>query len=285
MSEIRTDQISEGARGAARRRWLLWGLAAALLGTPGVIGLLLLSTGRQKKVTNINRASFERITLGMSKEQVVDLLGAPPGYYTNGPRTLLACSAKNSTFPAPQLARTWSTCYYTAAGILICKCGRRIWRLFVRRKRSQPREAHSVAQRLRELLSEAGISQGELARRAGVSPQVVSRLLTEGNADMTLGIACRVCWAMGLGPDALAGAVFAEWQAEPGVVEWQNRELDRRRLQQKLEAMQQRIVDYQKHLPDGQDDAGRVPRRWAEGMIGHWQRQAKELEARLRKLG
>lgn len=153
------------------------------------------------------------------------------------------------------------------------------------RKRKRQSAAVSVAGRLRELLEEASISQGELARRAGVSPQVVSRLLAEGNADMTLGIACRLCWAMGHGPEALAGAVFAEWQAQPGVVQWQHQELDRRRLQQKLEALRSRIADYREHLPDGPEIAVQLTRRWGEGMIRHWEEQAEDLEARLRKLG
>jgi hypothetical protein len=123
------------------------------------------------------------------------------------------------------------------------------------------------------------------ARRASVSPQVVSPLLAEGSADMPLGIACRLCWALGYGPDALERAVFAEWQAQPGVVVWQERELDRRRLQQKLEALRRRIADYQSALPGGEDDVARITRRWGEGMIRHWQGQAKELEAKLRELG
>jgi transcriptional regulator with XRE-family HTH domain len=153
------------------------------------------------------------------------------------------------------------------------------------RSRKPNNTACTVADRLRELLADARISQGELARRAGVSPQVVSRLLAEGNADMTLGIACRLCWAMGHGPDALAAAVFAEWQAEPGVAEWQHRELDRRRLQQKQESLRRRIADYQEHLPQGQEESARIARRWAEGMIRHWQRQAEDVEAKLRNLG
>jgi transcriptional regulator with XRE-family HTH domain len=142
----------------------------------------------------------------------------------------------------------------------------------------------TVADRLRELLAKAGITQGELARRAGVSPQVVSRLLAAGNADMTLGIACRLCWAMGHGPEVLQEAVFAEWHAQPGVAEWQHKELDRRRLQQKLESLHRRIADYQEHLLEGEDDATRVTRRWAEGMIRHWKKQVAEVEAKLRTL-
>jgi plasmid maintenance system antidote protein VapI len=153
------------------------------------------------------------------------------------------------------------------------------------RHRKPKSTACTVAERFQELLAEVGISQGELARRAGVSPQVVSRLLAEGNADMTLGIACRLCWAMGHGPEVLAGAVFAEWQAQPGVREWQHQELDRRRLQQRLEAMHRRIADYQEHFPEGQEEAAQLARRWAAGMIRHWQRQATDLEAQLRKLG
>jgi transcriptional regulator with XRE-family HTH domain len=152
------------------------------------------------------------------------------------------------------------------------------------RRRKPPSNAQTVAERLREMRVEAGISQGELARRAAVSPQVVSRLLADGNADMTLGIACRLCWAMGHGPEALAGAVFMEWRAQPGVAEWQERELDRRRLQQKLESLRRRIADYQEHLPQGQEDAERIARRWAEGMIHFWQGQAEDVEARLREL-
>jgi hypothetical protein len=152
------------------------------------------------------------------------------------------------------------------------------------RNREPPSTACTVAERLRELLVEADITQGELARRAAVSPQVVSRLLAEGNADMTLGIACRLCWAMGHGPHALAEAVFAEWRDQPGVAEWQDQELDRRRLQQKLEALHRRIADYQRHLPEGQEHAEQITRRWAEGMIRHWQKQVRELEARLHEL-
>jgi hypothetical protein len=81
------------------------------------------------------------------------------------------------------------------------------------------------------------------------------------------------------------GDGFAEWRAQPGVVEWQECELDRRRLQQKLEALHRRIADYQSDLPGGEDAVARITRRWAEGMIRHWQGQAKELEAKLRELG
>jgi transcriptional regulator with XRE-family HTH domain len=153
------------------------------------------------------------------------------------------------------------------------------------RSRKRHSAAQTVAARLRELLAEAGITQGELARRAGVSPQVVSRLLAEGNADMTLGIACRLCWAIGYGPDALETAVFGEWHAQPGVAELQNREMDRRRLKQKLEALRRRITDYEANLPQGEQDAARVARRWAEGMIRYWRQQANKVDARLRKLG
>jgi transcriptional regulator with XRE-family HTH domain len=152
------------------------------------------------------------------------------------------------------------------------------------RKRKHERAARTVAARLRELLAAAGITQGELARRAGVSAQVVSRLMAEGNADMTLGIACRLCWAMGHGPDALEGAVFAEWHDQPGVADWQLQELDRRRLQQKLGAISRRIADYRAQLPEGEEYAVQLTRRWAEGMIRHWEAQAKDLEARLREL-
>jgi transcriptional regulator with XRE-family HTH domain len=152
------------------------------------------------------------------------------------------------------------------------------------RNRKPPQTARTVAERLRELLAAAGITQGELARRADVSPQVVSRLLADGNAEMTLGIACRLCWALGHGIDALEGAVFAEWQNQPGVLEWQNQELDRRRLQQKVEALHRRVADYQAHLPEGQESGERVARRWAEGMIRHWQEQAKELSTKLHEL-
>jgi hypothetical protein len=41
--------------------------------------------------------------------------------------------------------------------------------------------------------------------------------------------------------------------------------LDRRRLQQKLEALHRRIADYREHLPEGQEYAERIARRWAEG--------------------
>src|SRR5262249_2828976 len=73
--------------------------------------------------------------------------------------------------------------------------------------------------------------------------------------------------------------------AQPGVVKWQARELDRRRLQQKLEALHRRIADYQEHFPEGQDDATRIARRWADGMIRHWERQAEQVEAALSELG
>jgi transcriptional regulator with XRE-family HTH domain len=152
------------------------------------------------------------------------------------------------------------------------------------RKRKHRSDARTVAERLRELLAEHGITQGELARRAGVSAQVVSRLLAEGNMDMTLGIACRLCWAMGYGTEALEGVVFAEWHDAPGVAEWQIQELDRRRLQQKLEAIRGRIEGYRAYLPSSQDPGAQLARRWGEGMIGYWEKQETELAARLREL-
>ena len=142
------------------------------------------------------------------------------------------------------------------------------------------------AKRLRELLTASGLTQGELARRAGVSPQVVSRLLASGNADVTLSIACRLAWAMGKGVAEFEKAVFEEWKEEPMTLKLIDQELTRGRLRQKLNAVQARIADYQESLVAcSPDRAGQVARKWAVGMIRHWREQARELETELRKLG
>lgn len=143
-----------------------------------------------------------------------------------------------------------------------------------------------LAKRLQELLDASGLTQGDLARRAGVSPQVVSRLLASGNADVTLSIACRLAWAMGKGVAEFEKAVFEEWKEKPMTLTLIDRELTRGRLRQKLNAVQARIADYEESLPAcSPDQAGQVARKWAMGMIRHWKKQAKELEDELGKLG
>src|SRR5712671_2119839 len=116
----------------------------------------------------------------------------------------------------------------------------------VKRKR-QP--AQTFAERLRQLVSASGMTQGEVARRAGVSPQVVSRLLASGNADVTLSIACRLAWAMGKGIAEFEEAVFREWTAQPQTLELIDRELTRGRLRQKLNSTQARIEQWEATLP------------------------------------
>ena len=90
--------------------------------------------------------------------------------------------------------------------------------------------AKTFAGRLRQLIQASGMSQGELARRAGVSPQVVSRLLAAGNADVTLSVACRLAWAMGKSVREFEETVFEEWKMQPKTLELIDRELSRGRL-------------------------------------------------------
>lgn len=146
-------------------------------------------------------------------------------------------------------------------------------------------QAQTFAERLRQLFGDSGMTQGEVARRAGVSPQVVSRLLRAGNADVTLSIACRLAWAMGKSVGEFEEAVFEEWKMQPKGGELIGREYARGRLRQKLEATQSRIAAWQKDLPPPSPDrVEQVTRRWMQGMIRHWQEQAQILEEGLRQL-
>jgi transcriptional regulator with XRE-family HTH domain len=146
-------------------------------------------------------------------------------------------------------------------------------------------QARTFAQRLRQLIEASGMTQGELARRAGVSPQVVSRLLTTGNADVTLSIACRLAWALGGSVSEFEEVVFEEWKMQPNVPQLLEGKLTRGRLLQKLNAKRNRIAEWETMLPTcGDDAAGQASRRWLEGMIRHWQAQAQKLEEQLRKL-
>jgi transcriptional regulator with XRE-family HTH domain len=152
----------------------------------------------------------------------------------------------------------------------------------MKRKKQQ---ATTFGERLGELVHDSGLSQGEVARRAGVSPQVVSRLLMAGNADVTLSIACRLAWAMRKSVSEFEETVFEEWKAQPKTLELIGRELARGRLQQRLDATNARIADWNKALRlCGGDYAGKVSRRWMEGLIRHWQEKAQSLEERLRQL-
>jgi transcriptional regulator with XRE-family HTH domain len=144
------------------------------------------------------------------------------------------------------------------------------------------RSAQAFTDRLRELLDASEMSQGEIARRAGVSPQVVSRLLTAGNADVTLSIACRLAWAMGKSVSEFEEAVFEEWKMQPKAAELIHHEMARGRLQQKLDAIQSRIAKWEEALPASGDHVQELTRRWMVGMIGHWKKQAKSLEEHLR---
>ena len=128
------------------------------------------------------------------------------------------------------------------------------------------------------------IGSRRAARRAGVSPQVVSRLLTMGNADVTLSIACRLAWAMGKSVGQFEEAVFEEWKMQPKTMELIGRELTRGRLRQKLDATKSRIAEWEATLPRNEDYADRMTRRWMKGMIGHWREQAQMIEGQLRKL-
>jgi transcriptional regulator with XRE-family HTH domain len=143
--------------------------------------------------------------------------------------------------------------------------------------------AQTFAGRLRQLIEASGMTQGELARRAGVSPQVVSRLLAAGNADVTLSVACRLAWAMGKSVREFEEAVFEEWKMQPKTLELLGRELSRGRLRQSLDATMNRIAAWEATLPTCPDDqAGQLTRRWMEGMIRHWRQRAEKLQEQLR---
>ena len=59
-----------------RRRW------AALIGIAAVVGVpFLVPAPRQP--TAITRENFDRIREGMTEEEVADILGGPPGTYTD----------------------------------------------------------------------------------------------------------------------------------------------------------------------------------------------------------
>jgi transcriptional regulator with XRE-family HTH domain len=150
-------------------------------------------------------------------------------------------------------------------------------------KKKKP--ARTFAERLRQLFEASGMTQGEVARRAGVSPQVVSRLLTVGNADVTLSVACRLAWAMGKSVSEFEEVVFEEWKVQPRSQELIDREMTRGRLRQKLQAARKRIREWENELPPRSDDkVEQATRRWMEGMIRHWQEQAQNLEERLREI-
>jgi transcriptional regulator with XRE-family HTH domain len=148
-------------------------------------------------------------------------------------------------------------------------------------------EAKTFAERLRQLVEASGLTQGAIARRAGVSPQAVSRLLTAGNADVTLSIACRLAWALGKSVSAFEEAVFEELKMKSLTRELIDRELTRGRLRQKLNAAQARVAEGEALLlaPGDGSAPGQAARRWLEGMIRHWRQQAEKLEERLRELG
>jgi transcriptional regulator with XRE-family HTH domain len=146
-------------------------------------------------------------------------------------------------------------------------------------------QAQTFAQRLRQLFEASAMTQGELARRAGVSPQVVSRLLTAGNMDVTLSIACRLAWALGRSVSEFEEVVFQEWKMQPNIPQLIEGKLTRGRLLQKLNAKRNRIAEWEGMLPTcGDDPAGQASRRWLEGMIRHWQAQAQKLEEQLCQL-
>jgi len=129
------------------------------------------------------------------------------------------------------------------------------------------------------------MTQGEVARRAGVSPQVISRLLTAGNTEVTFSVACRLAWAMGKSVSEFEETVFEEWKMQPETLELINQELTRGRLRQKLDATRNRIMQWQKELPPHSNDrVQQVTRRWMEGRIRHWQERAQEVEERLQQL-
>jgi transcriptional regulator with XRE-family HTH domain len=146
------------------------------------------------------------------------------------------------------------------------------------------KKARTFVERLRQLVKESGMTQGEIARRAGVSPQVVSRLLASGNADVTLSVACRLAWAMGRSVSEFEEGVFQEWNMQPKAPELIGEDMSRGRLRQKLEATRKRIAEWKEVIPACTEDyAGQVTRRWMEGMIRHWNKQAQDLETRLKE--
>ena len=65
-------------------------------------------------------------------------------------------------------------------------------------------ELLEVGERLKSIMDERGVSQNELARRTGLSPQSIG-LYCRGDGGMTLGTAARVADALGVSIDTLAG--------------------------------------------------------------------------------
>src|SRR5262245_60186805 len=115
-------------------------------------------------------------------------------------------------------------------------------------------EAKTFAECLRQLVEASGLTQGKIAHRAGVSRQVVSRLLAAGSGDVTLSVACRLAWAMGKSVSEFEEAVFEEWKMRPKTLELIDRELTRGRLRQKLNATRDRIAAWEKDLPPPSHD-------------------------------
>lgn len=154
------------------------------------------------------------------------------------------------------------------------------------KRKKQP--ARNFVERLRQLFEASGLTQRDLALRAGVSPQVVSRLLSAGNADVTLSIACRLAWAMGKDVGEFEDAVYEEWKMQPKGRKLISRAYARGRLLQKLDATRSRSAAWaawEKDLPPpSHDRVEQVTRRWMTGMIRHWQEQAQVLEEVLQEL-
>src|SRR5438874_7970559 len=64
-----------------RKRRLFWATTAALLG----LGVSLIVLTPQHRRSGITQENFERIKEGMTEEEVEEILGGPPGTYTDRP--------------------------------------------------------------------------------------------------------------------------------------------------------------------------------------------------------
>lgn len=89
---------------------LALGLLAALLFLAGAGALLWLNTPRHR----ISRESFEKIQVGMTRAEVEEILGVPPGDYGPGNTYALLNQSRGATFPTG-----WSTVAWKAGDMSV----------------------------------------------------------------------------------------------------------------------------------------------------------------------
>jgi HTH-type transcriptional regulator/antitoxin HipB len=63
----------------------------------------------------------------------------------------------------------------------------------------------TLGERLRQLREVAGLSQSELARRAGIPQPIISRVESGAQPNLTLEYARRICRVLGVALELLAG--------------------------------------------------------------------------------